>query len=176
MIERAFQADAREAKGLHDGSITRVVRVVDPQPTCSDADFAGLDNSEPPQWWVWRGEYGEGEALEPLGLCPFGVVGDRLIATPAYHDEPPCKHRGCKSHVTHPCEGCGRKWGVTLLDVTDVRVVRVKDITIEDARAITACDDPFPLATLVKILDATHVNPWGRNLWLWLGTVQKVEA
>ena len=23
----------------------------------------------------------------------------------------PCKHPGCKSHVTHPCEGCGRRWG-----------------------------------------------------------------
>lgn len=23
----------------------------------------------------------------------------------------PCNHAECKSHVTHPCEGCGRQWG-----------------------------------------------------------------
>lgn len=23
----------------------------------------------------------------------------------------PCDHPGCKSYVTHPCEGCGRQWG-----------------------------------------------------------------
>ena len=23
-----------------------------------------------------------------------------------------CKHPGCKRHVSHPCEGCGRQWGV----------------------------------------------------------------
>ncbi len=23
----------------------------------------------------------------------------------------PCTHPGCMSHVTHPCEGCGRQWG-----------------------------------------------------------------
>ena len=23
-----------------------------------------------------------------------------------------CKHPGCKLHVSHPCEGCGRQWGV----------------------------------------------------------------
>lgn len=22
----------------------------------------------------------------------------------------PCLHPGCMSHVTHPCEGCGRQW------------------------------------------------------------------
>ena len=23
----------------------------------------------------------------------------------------PCRHPGCLSHVSHPCEGCGRVWG-----------------------------------------------------------------
>lgn len=25
--------------------------------------------------------------------------------------EEPCDHLGCMSHVSHPCEGCGRQWG-----------------------------------------------------------------
>lgn len=26
-----------------------------------------------------------------------------------YRDSLPCPHPGCKSHITHPCEGCGRQ-------------------------------------------------------------------
>lgn len=29
----------------------------------------------------------------------------------------PCNHRGCLSHVTHPCEGCGRIAGMTELEI-----------------------------------------------------------
>ena len=25
-----------------------------------------------------------------------------------YNDGEPCKHKGCLSHIIHPCEGCGR--------------------------------------------------------------------
>lgn len=28
--------------------------------------------------------------------------------TVIYRDGEPCPHRGCKKHITHPCEGCGR--------------------------------------------------------------------
>jgi hypothetical protein len=35
--------------------------------------------------------------------CPF--VQDKL------KDHEPCPHKGCLSHTTHPCEGCGRIGG-----------------------------------------------------------------
>lgn len=25
-----------------------------------------------------------------------------------YRDGEPCSHKGCLSHISHPCEGCGR--------------------------------------------------------------------
>jgi hypothetical protein len=28
-----------------------------------------------------------------------------------YKEGEPCKHPGCLSHMTHPCEGCGRIGG-----------------------------------------------------------------
>lgn len=36
--------------------------------------------------------------------------------TPGRHlrDGEPCGHRGCLSHVSHPCEGCGRIAGALL--------------------------------------------------------------
>lgn len=27
-------------------------------------------------------------------------------------DGVPCSHKGCLSHISHPCEGCGRVWGI----------------------------------------------------------------
>ena len=30
------------------------------------------------------------------------------IRTVIYKDGEPCKHKGCQSHLTHCCEGCGR--------------------------------------------------------------------
>jgi hypothetical protein len=30
----------------------------------------------------------------------------------AADDDKPCSHPGCRSHVTYPCEVCGRQWGV----------------------------------------------------------------
>ena len=32
---------------------------------------------------------------------------------PDLRDDEPCKHAGCLSHVSHPCEGCGRVAGRT---------------------------------------------------------------
>jgi hypothetical protein len=26
-----------------------------------------------------------------------------------YRDGEPCTHKGCRSHISKPCEGCGRK-------------------------------------------------------------------
>lgn len=34
----------------------------------------------------------------------------------------PCDHPGCKSHVSHPCEGCGRQWG-TILEKPEIVVL-----------------------------------------------------
>lgn len=33
-----------------------------------------------------------------------------------YKDGEPCDHKGCLSHVTHPCEGCGRVAGMAVAE------------------------------------------------------------
>lgn len=43
-----------------------------------------------------------GDALKTL---------DELFANKRYKDGEPCGHPGFLHHVTHPCEGCGRKGG-----------------------------------------------------------------
>lgn len=38
----------------------------------------------------------------------LGAFLDRMMGTQRYKDGEPCDHPGCCSHITHPCEGCGR--------------------------------------------------------------------
>lgn len=35
------------------------------------------------------------------------------VSGPHYDDGVPCSHPGCLSHVSHPCEGCGRIGGMS---------------------------------------------------------------
>ena len=37
-----------------------------------------------------------------------------IVKEGEYRDGEPCDHPGCLSHISHPCEGCGRIGGVTL--------------------------------------------------------------
>ncbi len=176
MTERAFVADAREAKGLHDGSITRVVRVVE---LCDfgPSEMEGYD-------WQYRRPECDNTSIDLtawynifhedlLAMCPFGVVGDRLrVVDPG----------------TYPADVCMAPPS-TLLDVTDVRVVRLGGVTPGDchaagcperrvpsyimpygyptARGRDAALDDFRKLFSKAIIDA--------NPWLWLGTVKKVD-
>ena len=176
MTEHPLTVDAREAKGLHDGSITRIVRVVE------------FPDGKRQHWPDVLGPYAAGfvRFTRPVldwfkDVCiasPLGNRGDRLRAV----CEPgePCEHRGCQSHVTHVCEVCGRGWAGILLEVTDVRVIRVQDVTAQDAYALgfrCECIAPIPrcggnvLTLMAEIGEAI----WESNAWVWLGTVAKVE-
>ena len=35
----------------------------------------------------------------------------KIAGRPSLRDGEPCTHPGCLSHLTHPCEGCGRVGG-----------------------------------------------------------------
>ena len=49
-------------------------------------------------------------------LNEYGKLVDNLAeqikkSGKVYNGEP-CSHKGCASHVSHPCEGCGRQWTI----------------------------------------------------------------
>jgi len=50
-----------------------------------------------------------GSAFDSMDFPP------RIFTAPTkrYRDGEPCHHLGCLSHVSHPCEGCGRVAGKT---------------------------------------------------------------
>jgi hypothetical protein len=40
-------------------------------------------------------------------------------------DGVPCKHPGCMSHISHPCEGCGRTGGIRSHQQTRAHAIEV---------------------------------------------------
>jgi len=49
-------------------------------------------------------------------LTSYGKLVDNLAeqikkSGKVYNGEP-CSHKGCASHISHPCEGCGRQWTI----------------------------------------------------------------
>jgi hypothetical protein len=230
MKDRPLTVDAREANGLHDGSITRVVRVVELQPV-GDGEFL-----------EWRPRKGA-EPLAMTDVSPFGVPGDRLwvredfaiIQTGhstinAIHQQvpydPAALYRadghnsvadaiaatviisgvdGWQSSTDHwrAAETMPRWASRTILDVTDVRVIRAQEITSEDALAAGVCGvcesdgvlyeqtetDPremcggrggigcmSPEQPVEQFRNLIGEEIWDANAWIWLGTVAKAPA
>lgn len=47
----------------------------------------------------------------------------------------PCKHPGCRNHITHPCEGCGRRAGLAPWSVLyEIVSTDVKEMAAEIER------------------------------------------
>lgn len=60
----------------------------------------------PPGGWSFKGGViAPGETMFYLPAEHWLHLGSRL------RDGEPCSHPGCLSHVSHPCEGCGRVGG-----------------------------------------------------------------
>jgi len=46
-----------------------------------------------------------------LTMHPSAVVPHRWFCECGQTRDVPCHHAGCQSHITNPCDGCGRTWG-----------------------------------------------------------------
>jgi len=42
----------------------------------------------------------------------------------------PCGHPGCMSHISHPCEGCGKQWGDKKVDCPECLGCGIIDLSI----------------------------------------------
>lgn len=41
-------------------------------------------------------------------------MGELILITSKYKDGEPCEHKGCLNHISHSCEGCGRRGGYSI--------------------------------------------------------------
>jgi hypothetical protein len=151
MTEHAFIASDLEARGLHDGTITAVIRPVKPQPI-EVQKLGGADGTV----WVWPPNLKKATSSRSIWLekCPFGQPGDVLAAkeTWAMLDE---NYRPAASgaipvyridHVTGNDGPDHIRWqsGATMsrdlirlrLTVQAVRAVRVQELAEADILAL----------------------------------------
>ena len=110
-------------------------------------------------------------------VCPFGVVGDRLWVKETFEDD----EGGWRPSIFMP------RWASRItLEITDVRVQRLQEITEEDARAEgyhPKINDSLPDWTakesfkiLWDSLNAKRGLDWDKNPWVWALSFKRVDA
>lgn len=168
-----------------------------------------------PGLWCWRTDTGGPTAFNEF-RCPYGVPGDRLWVKEtwrqqaySYADEDrnfaEFQYRAdCSAEVLAALKWCSsrfmpREASRVLLEITDVRVQRLQEISEEDAKAETV--DGYvaghglvsPLALAVEpgfwherlyragfeyAWDQLNGKraPWEDNPWVWALTFRRIEA
>ncbi len=202
MTERGLIVDAREAKGLHDGSITAIVRVVETQPNSKRVSYGCLggkgfgfffgetfmpDPFEDRLWLkeTWRIQMNAGfYDIQFRADMMTKDCGSRVVEMGSR--KPP-------HMVWQPSSRMSRWASRTLLGVNEVKAVRVQDVTEEDALAFGVwkdeqywhggihpvkgshqCWNTHTEACLAFVEPDSDKRGRGANPWLWLAKVAKV--
>jgi hypothetical protein len=211
MRERPILMTPENAQKCHDGTKTQTRRL----------NNLEIVNVNPSQWqfagWL-PGEYRapfQRNGVTVYIKCPYGVVGDRLwVREPwAWPGEEAHLYKGNPSDARLVDEwkkdqnNCQVKWTPsihmprfacrTVLEITDVRVERLQEISEEDAltEGVTRIDhgrgyyfsavrdEPHhgnwvdPVDAYRELWESIHgKGSWDLNPWVWVITFQKVEA
>jgi hypothetical protein len=118
--------------------------------------------------------------------CPYGVPGDRLWVRETWRGEGPStvQYRADGGDVGtlkwRPSIFMPRAYSRIDLEVTEIRVQRVQEITEEDAYAegISGGDSMGdPVGEYAKLWDSINGKraPWASNPWVWALTFRRVR-
>lgn len=195
--ERPILFNAEMVRAVLGGRKTVTRRVVKPQPD----HFHVFDGRKEP--CVSDDSLLPGPTCAGEIPCPYGVPGDRLWVREAFRlradqDHKPPRDDWWKSGAWYAADGaqptgCGGgpgrlrpsihmpRWASRItLEVTDVRVERVQDISEEDARAegmrINIYQQKMTRRDHFKALwDSIHGDgAWERNDWVWVVTFKRI--
>jgi len=194
--ERGILFSAKMVRALLERKKTQTRRIVKPQPI---NDWLGYMMLEPGLATLCGPDYPDAETDEVR--CPFGAPGDRLWVRETW-DAPPGSN--ARSEVSYRADfdrdPAGARWTPAihmprwasriLLEITEVRVERVRDISADDA--IAEGIDPGPhrcgcdvcsrtsalcpatqsslIAEYGALWDAINGEraPWASNPWVWV--------
>lgn len=208
--ERPMIFSAPMIRALQAGTKTQTRRLAKFRPRAEGLNllFSGLraghyHTGTPEQGWVLSSRDGAmlwNDRTYPL-KCPHGNVGDRLWVKETWARLTGNGHRFVYRADGDPPMTCGgtepvqnMKWTSPLflprslsrftLELTDVRVERLWDITEEDAKAEgLQCGHLFgndahrrSFAHLWDLLNAKRGFPWSANPWIWRISFRRVEV
>jgi len=195
MKERPILFSGPMVRAILSGRKTQTRRIVKPQP-----DESGLSKKDGAEYWE--------DASGRKYICPFGVPGDRLWVRETWRTTKSLEHLAPRNiasgapleYMADRCltPGGGRleyrgkarpsifmpRWASRInLEVADVRIERLNDITEEDAKAegwdgyISYMPQPHPaIAEFSRLWESIHgPGSWDHNPWVWVVTF-KVEG
>lgn len=150
---------------------------------------------------AWSTEVTEGNARSCVPFCPYGQVGYRLWVREAWVPCDECPYQIYRGQNVKNCPSCdastsGLKWKPsihmprfacrTVLEITEVRVERVKDISPADALAegvfcpevgYAQHGERAPVLLYGFLWESIHgAGSWEKNPWVWVIAFKKVEA
>ncbi len=202
MKERPILFNTPMVQAILSGQKTQTRRIVNKAPTTEiNHRLIALDNG-----WNWQVDQ-QGivptmhrEIHNPM-VCPFGQIGDRLWVRETFrlYDLDECPHAdfpcGCPRNGTplykasHDC-GDGEKWKPSIhmprsacrliLEITNIRIERLNDITSEDAKAEGFDYSTHPSAIQMGYAIGAKTNfrftweqiygqnEWNKNPWVWV--------
>lgn len=186
MKERPILFSAPMVRAILDGRKTQTRRVIKPQPSLTpemDTD-AGIAKF-----------YDVDECIGSI-RCPYGVPGDRLWVRESFYVQPEiwALHRGpqpldyaadvtpdqVEDYAGKPSIHMPRWASRISLEITDVRVQRVQEISDEDAIAEgygAAFGPGFRYRAFDSLWDSIHGSgAWERNEWVWAVTFKPIDA
>jgi hypothetical protein len=200
MKERPIVMTAESVRGILAGRKTQTRRVIKPQPTTwGTVKRQPFTRDEQPGIWSPLSDNSENVK------CPYGVPGDRLWVRERFQR---CGCDGCQAvwpkrgphgisgyYATYPGPNGAffrsmifmPRWASRItLEITEVRVQRVKDISKEDALE-EGCgfdfnDEQGPQIPRINFsviwddINKKRGSGWDSNPWVWALTFKRVEA
>ena len=193
MKERPILFSALMVRAILDGRKTQTRRIIKPQPPAGVAVHA-LGGGAIFMDWVDGGP--AAAAMNPQPQCPYGKVGDQLwvrenFKTDSQVDDVPPSELSQGEPILYIADnvyrqtGCAPiEWGKTrpniflpkwasriLLEITDVRVQRLQDISDEDAKR-EGCGMHEDMSAYQEFYELwSSINgpeSWEANLWCWV--------
>ena len=192
MKERGMIFNGEMVRAILDGRKTQTRRIIKNQregecwtvKPAQSPRYAGHTHD----WWLPTGT----QPYSALPACPHGAVGDRIWVRETFsvvpdHDEP-----AGFSALLYAADGVGPygKWTPSihmprlasriLLEITDVRVERLRNMSQDDARAegVIAASGPMEAGLAFRELwDSIYgIESWKVNPWVWVIEFKRVEG
>lgn len=208
MKEKSIVLYEHEIKAILDGSLTQLRRPIAPQPMLCGVSAtnvaASYGSDVDVDWWTWKNNtYGEDAGCEDLETaCPYGVPGDSLWVRETWYNDAVFGKSSLYYRadgefadqlprydpINDPAMAAEIKWRPSIhmprwasritLEVTNVRVERVQEISEEDIRAEGVQSNSSDMPGFVTLWDSVYGKRglgWDANPWVFVVEFRRIR-
>lgn len=189
--ERPIIFNSEMVRAILDGRKTQTRRPIKPQPI-QPKEGAYFDKYYKGPQWNWFSKDNK-QFLDQIINCPYGKVGDRLWVRESFIVQGDGSFSDVVYRVDH-CDNSGKgtapwkpsihmpRWASRIsLEITDVRVERVQEITDGDGRSEGIPNAPYAICGISSfellwnsIYKKTEYK-WQNNPWVWVIEFKRVD-